>query len=118
MLSDELLGIEIHGVTWPALAIAGIGQDGQGVIVGDEEMQAPPAFWVRLQMVEEPMVAVLDQFSAKMAPVGFGCTTIGSPCLGYFQPVSASRDGLGQTVRGRGEPDGTKVGQKGGGKGR
>ena len=118
MLSDELLGIEIHGVTWTALAIGDIGQDGQSVIVGDEEMQPPPAFWVRLQMMKKPMVAVLDQFSANMAAVGINCQTLGTPCLGYFQPVSVCRDGLRQTVLGYGEPDGPKVGQKGGGKGR
>ena len=117
VFGDELLGIEIHWITWTALALSDIGKDGQSVIVGDEEMQPPPAFWVRLQMVEKPMVALLDQFSAKAVAVGFGCTTTGSPHLHLLEPRGSRVGARSGTILGRRNPDGPKVVQKAGGKG-
>jgi hypothetical protein len=76
VLRDEFLVIEVHRIAGATSSTADVGQWGQCLFVGDEDVQPPAAIGIRLQMVEEAAVAMLGQLAADLVAVGICCPTI------------------------------------------
>jgi hypothetical protein len=86
LICDELLGVGCHGITWAACSLSHFVQKLEGIIVGDEKVQPPPAVRIGFQTVQEA-TAVVSQFAAKPIAASVCGSLFGSPCAGHRPPV-------------------------------
>ena len=110
-LQHKFLGIETHRITWAAFPLGKLLQKVQSGFVSDEEVKSPAGVWVRLQMVQEAVRAMRNQFPAYLVAASVRSPARGPLRLCPRQPIC----GRPNPTLGRGYPDGSEIGQQRGG---